>query len=199
VLVDAVLLPDGKVFAAGGSATGRANLAAHLLLTTEIFDPATETWTSMCRIRVPRGYHGTAVLLPDGRVAMAGKDGMFQVDIMMYPERRIELFSPPYMFATDRPAITDMPAQITYAATFSIGYTSTTDVRRVVLMRPGSVTHQVNTEQRLIEVEHAQTSPRKLSVTAPPNPNIAPPGYYMCFLINEADVPSAASFTLLTT
>ena len=199
VLVDAVLLPDGKVFAAGGSATGRANLAAHLLLTTEIFDPATETWASMCGIRVPRGYHGTAILLPDGRVAMAGKDGMFQVDIMMYPERRIELFSPPYMFATDRPAITDMPAQITYGATFSISYTSTADVHRVVLMRPGSVTHQINMEQRLIEVEHTRPSPTTLSVTAPPNPNIAPPGHYMCFLLNDADVPSVASFTLLTT
>ncbi len=199
VLIDAVLLPDGKVFAAGGSATGRANLAAHLSLTTEIYDPATETWASMCGIRVPRGYHGTAILLPDGRVAMAGKDGMFQVDIMMYPERRIELFSPPYVFVTDRPAITDMPPQIAYDMAFTVGYSSIAEVHRVVLMRPGSVTHQVNMEQRLIEVEHTHPSPTTLSVTAPPNPNIAPPGYYMCFLINEADVPSVASFTLLTT
>jgi len=198
VLVDAVLLPDGKVLALGGSATGKAGEAVRLLLTTELFDPETETWTSLCPIRVPRGYHGTAILLPDGRVAVAGKDGIFQLDIMQYPEQRIELFSPPYMFAAERPIITDMPDQMTYGATFTIGYTSTLEIHRVVMMRPGSVTHQVNMEQRLIKVDYSHPSPTTLSIIAPPNPNVAPPGYYMCFLINEKEVPSVAGFTLLS-
>jgi hypothetical protein len=102
------------------------------------------------------------------------------------------------MFAAERPVITQMPDQITYDTAFTVGYSSTLDVHRVVLMRPGSVTHQVNMEQRLIEVEHSHPSPARLSVTAPPNPNVAPPGYYMCFLINENDAPSVAAFTLLS-
>ena len=38
-----------------------------------------------------------------------------------------------------------------------------------------------------------------LNVTAPPNSKIAPPGYYMLFLLNSAGVPSVAQFVQLTT
>jgi PKD repeat protein len=38
-----------------------------------------------------------------------------------------------------------------------------------------------------------------LNVTAPPNGNIAPPGYYMLFVLNSAGVPSVATFVQLTT
>jgi uncharacterized membrane protein len=37
-----------------------------------------------------------------------------------------------------------------------------------------------------------------LTLTAPPNGNIAPPGYYLLFLVNGAGVPSVASFVQLT-
>jgi hypothetical protein len=37
-----------------------------------------------------------------------------------------------------------------------------------------------------------------LNVTAPPDSKIAPPGYYMLFLLNSAGVPSAAQFVQLT-
>src|SRR5260370_40652357 len=36
-----------------------------------------------------------------------------------------------------------------------------------------------------------------LSGTAPPNGNIAPPGYYMLFLLNNSGLPSHASFVQL--
>jgi uncharacterized membrane protein len=37
-----------------------------------------------------------------------------------------------------------------------------------------------------------------LTVTAPPNSNIAPPGYYMLFLLNSSGVPSVANFVQVT-
>jgi PKD repeat protein len=37
-----------------------------------------------------------------------------------------------------------------------------------------------------------------LSVTTPPNGNIAPPGYYMLFIVNSAGVPSLARFVQLS-
>jgi uncharacterized membrane protein len=37
-----------------------------------------------------------------------------------------------------------------------------------------------------------------LTVTAPPNSNIAPPGYYMLFLLNNSGVPSVANFVQVT-
>jgi Domain of unknown function (DUF1929) len=36
-----------------------------------------------------------------------------------------------------------------------------------------------------------------LTVTAPPNGNIAPPGYYMLFLVNNSGVPSVGFITHL--
>lgn len=33
-----------------------------------------------------------------------------------------------------------------------------------------------------------------LIVTTPPNGNIAPPGYYMLFILNSSGVPSVATF-----
>jgi hypothetical protein len=57
-------------------------------------------------------------------------------------------------------------------------------------------------EQRLIGLCGA-TSPcsassNTLSLTTPPDGSIAPPGYYMLFLLDSAGVPSKAWFIQLT-
>ena len=197
VMVDAVLLPDGTVLAVGGGTIGRADNTTGQVLTPELFDPVTETWTLMCDVRVPRGYHGSAILLPDGRVALAGKDGAFQADIYQYPDHRIELFSPPYLFKGGQPEITAIPTQITYGAAFTLEFSSAAPISRVLLMRPGAVTHQCNMEQRQVVLDHVPISSTRLSVTPPPNANLAPPGQYMCFLLDSAGVPSVAGFTAL--
>ena len=197
VMVDGVLLPDGTILAVGGSSTGRNDNTPRPVLTPELFDPVTETWTSLSPVRVPRGYHGSAILLPDGRVALAGKDGSFQADIFKYPDHRVEMFSPPYLFAGTRPVITSMPPQITYGDQFAIGFDSAAAISRVVLMRPGAVTHQFNMDQRLVVLSHTQPTATTLSATGPPNPNVAPTGHYMCFLISTSGVPSVAGFTQL--
>ena len=58
-------LNDGRVLVVGGfNDTGVLN-------TTEIFDPATKTWTMVAAMRVPRARH-SATLLPDGTVLVAG-------------------------------------------------------------------------------------------------------------------------------
>ncbi len=70
-----VILPDGKVLAVGGCASG---FDTNPVLQPEIFDPASNTWTlqpSMDSLR-PRPYHSTAMLLPDGRVATGGGVGL---------------------------------------------------------------------------------------------------------------------------
>jgi uncharacterized membrane protein len=52
-------------------------------------------------------------------------------------------------------------------------------------------------DQREVEVAFTAQS-GALTVTAPPNGNIAPPGYYMLFLLNSSGVPSVATFVQLT-
>jgi len=65
-------------------------------------------------------------------------------------------------------------------------------------MRPGSVTHSYNMEQRLVGLDIAGQAGNQLTLQAPPNANIAPPGYYMLFVLNADSVPSEAVFLQLT-
>ena len=59
----ATLLPDGKVLAAGGTAS----------TTTELYDPVTGNWTATGTLNAARIYH-TATLLPNGKTIVAGGD-----------------------------------------------------------------------------------------------------------------------------
>lgn len=79
----------------------------------------------------------------------------------------------------------------------------------MVLVKPMAVTHQTDTEQRVIQLEHIVTGPSTISVTAPDGRvypyhaggshthAIAGRGYYMLFLLNTAGVPSRAKFIRL--
>jgi N-acetylneuraminic acid mutarotase len=64
----ATLLPSGRVLVVGGVDDLASSSA---LATAEIYDPATERWTSAGDLMVPRRSH-TATLLLDGRVLAAG-------------------------------------------------------------------------------------------------------------------------------
>ena len=66
-----------------------------------------------------------------------------------------------------------------------------------MLVRPGSVTHAFDMDQRLIGLNFTVGN-GLLNVTSPPNSSIAPPGYYMLFILNSAGVPSLASFVQLS-
>src|SRR5262249_51360247 len=73
-LHNATLLPDGKVLVTGGSrGTEDPNtLSEDPVYPCEMWDPATESWSTMASSSTFRGYHATALLLPDGRVLSAG-------------------------------------------------------------------------------------------------------------------------------
>ena len=68
------LLPDGKVFATGGSSAGGFSAESGAVLYAEMWDPNTGQWTIMASHEEFRGYHSTALLLPDGRVLKSGGD-----------------------------------------------------------------------------------------------------------------------------
>ena len=71
------------------------------------------------------------------------------------------------------------------------------NIASVVLVRPGTPTHAFDMEQRLVGLSYTVGS-GVLNVTSPPNGNIAPPGYYMLFVLNSAGVPSVARFVRLS-
>ena len=198
VEMNAVLLPTGAVLALGGSAID--NDASTASLAADLFDPRTETWAPAGRMFLPRLYHSVALLLPDATVWVAGSNP-FQGEW----ENRMEVYLPPYLFTTDasgrvvpapRPSISGAPGRIGYDAPFTVSTPNAADIADVVLVRPGSATHAFDFEQRVVGLRFTAGS-GSLTVMAPPTATIAPPGYYMLFLIDRRGVPSVARFVQL--
>ncbi|HEX8532080.1 MAG TPA: galactose oxidase early set domain-containing protein [Cytophagales bacterium] len=84
-----------------------------------------------------------------------------------------------------------------YGESFGVRYKYSGEVERVVLVAPGSVTHAFDMHTRHVELAFAPDGPKRLRVTAPPDAHVAPPGYYMLFLLSERGVPSEAAFVRL--
>jgi len=196
VMPDATVLPDGTVLVNGGSSTGRADFGVDPVLPYELFDPVTLTWRTLRSAHVPRMYHSTAVLLPDASVLIMGKDGVFNPDPYRYAEHRGEIYKPPYLFRGARPVITSAPDTVSVGTQFTLGF-SGSDVDRVHLVRPSSTTHSFNMDQRLVGCDIVSRTGSTVTVKAPPSTSVAPPGYWMVFLLNAAGVPSEARFVRL--
>ncbi|MDD5267874.1 MAG: DUF1929 domain-containing protein [Methylococcales bacterium] len=186
--LNATLLPDGKVLVTGGTASTGFNDPAGHVDAAELWDPATEKWTTLASSTgIPRVYHSTALLLPDGRVFSTGGNG--------HPD--VELYSPPYLFKGARPAIASAPPSIVYGQSFSVGTPDAAAVTKVTLLKIGSVTHAFNQGQVINNLQFTRTT-GGLSVLAPPSGNVAPPGYYMLFILNGSGVPSVARFVKIS-
>jgi hypothetical protein len=189
-----VLLPDGKLLVIGGTSGGDTNNNA--ILEAEIYDPATDTWTSAGQSVIPRMYHSTAILLPDGRVWVAGSNPHDTLDVNeRTTETRIELYSPAYLFKGAQGNIPVHPEEAQVGTSFNIRMATlaqATKARQIVLLRNGSTTHTRNFDQRLVELTFTRdpVSGRVLNVQAPPNGYIAPPGPYMMYVIDDLGVPS---------
>jgi chitodextrinase len=68
-------LPDGNVLATGGGTDKTGFTDTNGVLAAESWNPSTGQWTSLASMTEPRLYHSVAVLLPDGRVYVAGGGG----------------------------------------------------------------------------------------------------------------------------
>lgn len=176
-----VLLPDGNVLAVGG--TIGASEPQNAVLAAELWNATTETWGTLASMSVPRMYHSTAVLLPDARVLAAGGNN--------YPSAQV--FSPPYLSAGSRPTVSSAPTTVFYTQTFTVNTPDGATIQSAALVRAGAVTHAFDQNQRYVPVSFTTTT-GGLSVTAPSDGNVAPPGYYMLFLVNANGAPSVAKF-----
>lgn len=188
---NAVLLPDRTVFVCNGSQAEQD--VSQSTLPAEIYNPATNRWRVVETPTVNgRVYHSVAVLLPDGRVVTAGGNperGVY--------ESRIEIYSPAYMSQT-RPTISSAPTTTKYNTTITIQTPQATSIKWVHLIRPMAPTHAMDTEQRLVDLPISSRTSSSLSVQITSNRNIAPPGYYMLFIVNNNNVPSVARWIQLT-
>jgi len=199
--MNAVILPSGKVLAVGGSSTDENASTASLyadLFSPDPNNPGHYILSSAGKNSYPRLYHSVALLLPDATVWLAGSNparGTYDASM--------EIYQPAYLFNADgslatRPTITSAPSVVGYGGTFTVQTPNTANISSVVLIRAGSVTHAFDMDQRLVGLSSTAGS-GSLTVSGPPNSNIAPPGYYLLFLLNSAGVPSVARFVQVAT
>ncbi|MBV9481595.1 MAG: DUF1929 domain-containing protein, partial [Acidobacteria bacterium] len=192
VEMEATILPSGKILVDAGSAQDEDAKTASL--ETEIYDPASNSFSLAASSSFPRLYHNIQLLLPDGTVLLAGGNpaqGIF--------EKHIEIYQPSYFFNSDgspatRPkAASDAPSSITYGQSFTLSTPDASTIASIALIKAGSVTHSFDMDQRYVGLSFT-AGQATLKVTGPPNSNVAPPGYYMLFLVNKAGTPSLASW-----
>jgi galactose oxidase len=193
-----VVLPDGTVFVTGGQSFPKPFTDTTAQFVPELFNPATNTWTQLNPMAIPRTYHSTAVLLPDATILQGGGGacggcGVNHLDA--------EIFVPPYLLNTDgsrkaRPVINTVASTVRLGATLSI--TTSAAVTQFALVRLGSATHTVNTDQRRIPLTPSGSG-TSYTVTIPSDAGVALPGYWFLFAVNSAGTPSVAKIIKVTT
>ncbi len=225
-----VLLPDATVLVLGGHDAYKWQAKANVpgggdpvttpSLPVEIYSPASG-FTTGASMRFPRMYHAVTLLLPDGRVWIAGgADPNENEPPVTYPlgwrgrtfgggppgphlngqpgtalnRKDYEIYRPPYLCkGLPQPEITgiDPSMQVLYGATFTITTPQAATIAKVAIMRPGAVTHHTDTEQRYIELAKAPPSGTTLTVTMLPatDASLVTPGYYMVWIIDNAGIP----------
>ena len=87
---------------------------------------------------------------------------------------------------------------MTYGTAFSIETPQAANIGSVALIAPISVTHHTDAGQRYIKLPINSRTATTVETTAPANGNIAPPGFYMLFVVINQGVPSEARFVMIS-
>ncbi|MEV4943238.1 discoidin domain-containing protein [Streptomyces zaomyceticus] len=192
---NSVVLPDGKVAVFGGQSHPVPFSDATSVLTPELWDPATGTFTPLASMAIPRNYHSVANLLPDGRI-FSGGGGLCGDCATNHSDGAV--FTPPYLLDTDgspkpRPVITgDVPPRA--AAGSSLTVATQGPVASFVLMRAAAATHSTDNDQRRVPLISTATGTGTYTVSIPADRGVALPGTYMLFALDAQGVPSTARF-----
>ena len=214
---NSVILPTGDIVVTGGVGDANATFPQGTsTLRPEVYTPpinwntgkysnGSGTWDTLNEASsVVRGYHGVALLMPDGAIFTcgstdrAGGDTIPEVDengndyFASKNEFRIEIFRPWYFDAAhhnDRPTVSNVPKTIGYGHTFRFN-TQADSIQRVVLLRCGSTTHALDTDQRMISVDFSKINATTIEITVPYMPEHMPPGRYMLWVVDTAGRPS---------
>lgn len=204
------LLPNGEVFAVSGASSDEVvGPGTGMPVTqTEIFDPETETWRTDATQMNARTYHNTAALLPDGSVLVGGHapiptlygaHGTLPGELFSPNEGRDPTFEiyRPWYFDYDRPEIVNVSGPVAHGRRFNVIVDDPTGIESVVLVRNPSITHLIDGDQRSVELDVLAVHGHSVTVAAPPNGAVAPPGPYLLFVNRKADdgavVPSTGA------
>lgn len=201
-----ILLPDGTVFLTNGGGMGTAgygtedwtegdSYATAPIMTPLILDPATMSFSrvGLGNTTVPRLYHSSAILLPDGSVFVAGSNPHpdYTVNTKYPTEYRTERFYPEY-YSQPRPQPEGLLSSIGYGGSYFNVSLSATDLSnnaadlinstKVVILRTGFSTHGLNMGQRYVELDTTYTVDTASNTAVlhvsqlPPNAAVLAPG-----------------------
>lgn len=190
-----ITLPTGEVLAVGGNTTGAKFKDWGSIYEPEVWNPTTGKWRLMAEMAVARDYHSTAMLMTDGRVITAG--GGYSSGNAASPgtHQDAQLFSPPYLFdsngqAATRPVISAALTELNHGD--SVLVTGPQNISEFSMIRMSATTHAMNTDQRYYRPSFIPLANGGYQVTVHSNPNVATPGYWMLFAIDDQGVPSKA-------
>lgn len=221
---------------AGGGYQGNCAAASIPIYQAVLYipaNPAGRRWKTLAAAQNKRLYHSGALLLESGHAVSFGSEMDNYDDYYGDPSVRdscwpvaytackspfnynIEVFSPPYLSTSTGSSkrrsivITQAPESVVYSSILSISFTNKSRVDRFSFVRRGSCTHQLNTDQRLIELEAAQLSCRIILDSADTtvceasipiwfSSGMAPPGSWFLFAIDGEGVPSVAKTIMLS-
>ena len=177
-----VLLPTGQPIVFGGVSNADIPRPVYDYY-PEMYDPASNTWTTLAGANVGRTYHSVAMVLPDGRVWTASGTPS---EIVF--ENKVEVYSPWYLSAGTRPTIS-VPGTSTvgnYGGTITISTPDASSITSVSLLKIPNTTHHQDWDHRLIWLQILTKNSSSVVVSAPINANLAPPGYYLIHVLKSS-------------
>ena len=189
----ALILADESLMVIGGGHDSQTILTPEKLDYSDS-DPVNWSWSNLPDMTVPRKYHSTGLLLQDGSVWVCGSriyNNPQRIEFENDMERRIEIYKPGYFFEGLRPEIVEAPLVINYGNENSFEIALDTgsgidlQINSVALVSMANITHCFNNNQRYVILDFEELSPSKLRIYPPLNEFVAPPEYYMLFVIND--------------
>ncbi|KAF5945716.1 hypothetical protein HYC85_015944 [Camellia sinensis] len=209
VMGDMLILPNADLLILNGAMDGVAgwNMAETPILTPHVYSPDKplgQRFKAMNPSTIPRMYHSSSAVLPDGKILVAGSNTnpMYLYKVgpkVKYPtELRVEKFTPYYLdpaLDAHRPEITEAASdnKLSYGQRFNVVIKLNDEVEpediKVTMLAPPFTTHGYSQNQRMLVLDAVDVVNGQLTVVAPPSGAVAPPGYYLLFVVHRG-VPS---------
>ena len=201
-----VVLPDGKVFITGGQSIPAPFTDTNSSMDPELWDPTTNHFVKMATLPTPRNYHSVALLMPDATVFNGGGGLCGSGCAYNHPDG--QFFSPPYLFESDGETLAQRPIISSVSSKNpSISETITVTVTNIAntckaaptfsLIRIGTSTHTVDTDQRRVPLTPTSGSAGAYALPLPTDPGVLMPGYWYLFAL-ACGVPSEAQIILVS-
>ncbi|KAF9467902.1 copper radical oxidase [Collybia nuda] len=204
VLLEMILMPDGKVLIINGAQTGYSaynttkdpigqSNADHPAFTPVLYTPDAPLGSRFSNQGMPasdiaRLYHSSVTLTPSGNIFLAGSNPNSGIvnDTLFHSEFRVEFLNPPYM-GVARPALRNVPAIIPFNHAFTVPVDIPAGINtakmQVALIDLGFSSHSFHSSSRLVFMNAVLARDRKsVTITTPPNNRIFPPGPGYIFL-----------------